>query len=87
MITSFESSERYDITALAADPPLEPPAMISTFQGLQVAPFNADSVEIPRANSGVVVRPSNINPAFFKSAVKKESVSATCPFMSLDPIS
>jgi hypothetical protein len=51
---------------LAADPPLEPPAVVSRFQGLQVALVNADSVEIPRANSGVVVRPSKVKPAFLK---------------------
>ena len=41
---------------LAADPPEEPPGVISRFHGLRVTPHNRECVSNNRQNSGVAVR-------------------------------
>src|SRR5437660_8978527 len=47
----------------AAEPPLEPPALYSGFQGLRVAPKSRDSDEVERPNSGLWVLPKMTRPA------------------------
>src|SRR5271155_2556663 len=47
-----------------ADPPLEPPAVCSRFQGFRAGGQSPPSVVGRKPNSGVVVLPSRIPPAF-----------------------
>jgi len=47
----------------AAAPPLEPPGVRSTFQGLRQAPKSSGSVTGRMPNSGVLVLPVMISPA------------------------
>ena len=60
-----------------AEPPDDPPADRSRFQGLRVAPNRAFSVFGPAANSGVFVLPMTIAPACFSRATSTESSVGT----------
>ena len=48
----------------AAEPPLEPPVMRSRFQGFRAAPNSLGSVVGRMPNSGVLVLPTTMRPAF-----------------------
>jgi hypothetical protein len=50
------------VAAATAAPPLEPPGVIWSFQGLRVMPVSGLSVTPFQPNSGVVVRPSSTAP-------------------------
>ena len=49
----------------AADPPLDPPGVLSVFHGLRVGPNKSGSVVGNAPHSQVLVLPQIINPAFF----------------------
>jgi hypothetical protein len=51
------------LATAAAEPPLEPPVVRVTSQGLRVGPCASGSVVGTRPNSGVFVRPRHTNPA------------------------
>ncbi len=65
----------------AADPPEEPPGVLSLFQGLRVVPVSGLSVEPFQPNSGVVVLPSRTAPASRRRATDGAS-SVHGPFGS-----
>ena len=48
----------------AAAPPLEPPALRPSAQGLRVGPVSSGSVDALMPNSGVAVRPRMRSPAW-----------------------
>jgi hypothetical protein len=50
------------VAAATAAPPLEPPGVVCSFQGLRVMPVRGLSVTPFQPNSGVVVRPSSTAP-------------------------
>src|SRR4030042_3390788 len=60
-----------------AAPPLEPPQLLSRFQGLRVTPKTRLSVKGLNPNSEVLVFPSTIAPAFFKRDTTTASSSGT----------
>ncbi len=62
--------------AMAADvPPLEPPGVRSGFQGLRVIPNSRFLVNAVYPNSGALVLPSRMAPAFFRRSTCTESRS------------
>src|SRR5688572_25988683 len=61
----------------AADPPLEPPLVRATSQGLRVGPNSSGSVNGVRPNSGVFVFPTMITPVFRYRRTSSESCGAT----------
>jgi hypothetical protein len=67
-----------DATA-AADPPLDPPADRSGFQGFRVGPNAAGSVVAEAANSGRLVLPRMTNPARRNRRARDESVRERQP--------
>src|ERR1051326_4875135 len=74
--------------AIAADsPPLEPPGVRVKSQGLLVRPYSALSVSQAIRNSGVLVVPSTIAPAFFKRVIRGASWLAISPVRNLLPAS
>src|SRR4249920_2001939 len=56
-----------------AEPPLEPPALYSGFQGFRVTPKSRDSEEVDRPNSGLWVLPKMTRPERFKRVTISES--------------
>ena len=69
----------------AAAPPLEPPALWSSFHGLRVGPNRRGSVDGARPISGVLVLPATTSPARLSRAVSSLSWSATLPVNSRPP--
>src|SRR6266566_700998 len=69
----------------AAAPPLEPPALISQFQGFLVGPNSRGSVEVESPNSGVLVLPKMTRPARFMRATISLSWSATALRKNSEP--
>ncbi len=63
----------------AAEPPLEPPVLRSRSHGLRVAPYASGSVVQLLASSGVLVLPTNTNPAARKRAASQVSSGAVQP--------
>ena len=63
------------VAAATAAPPLEPPGVVSGFQGLRVMPVSGLSVTPFQPNSGVVVRPSSTAPCSRRRATAGESSS------------
>ena len=61
----------------AAEPPLEPPAERSRFQGLRVGPKRLGSVVAEAPSSGVFVRPMKISPAARSRSTRTSSKSGT----------
>jgi hypothetical protein len=70
------SGPRPAATAAPA-PALEPPVVISVFQGLRVLPVSGLSLRAFHPNSGVVVLPSITPPASFSRRTKGGSTSGT----------
>src|SRR6476469_3635465 len=65
------------VAAQTAAPPLEPPGVIASFQGLTVTPESGESVTAFQPSSGVVVRPRNTAPALRNPATDGASQGAT----------
>src|SRR5262249_25712645 len=63
----------------AADPPLDPPGERVKSHGLCVAPYATGSVVMLVASSGVLVLPTNTNPAARKRCASHVSSDATQP--------
>jgi hypothetical protein len=55
----------------APEPPLDPPALRSVFQGLRVGPYAAGSVVACVHNSGTLVRPTITKPASSSRSVSQ----------------
>ena len=69
---------RYNEYSLAAatataEPPEDPPQVIAVFQGLRVRPKTSLKVCEPSPNSGVLVLPMTIAPAFFMRCTNSAS--------------
>jgi hypothetical protein len=64
------------LATAAAEPPEEPPVVLSVFQGLRVGPYARGSVVIVVPNSGQFVRPRMMQPAACSASVMKLSVGA-----------
>ena len=60
----------------AAAPPEDPPAVSAGSQGLRVAPVRLVSVDGASPNSGVVVLPNMMTPAFLKRSTSVVSLVA-----------
>src|SRR5690606_27695207 len=71
---AWASGTMPDATAAAA-PPDEPPEECSGFHGLRQGPRKSDSVVASRPNSGVLLLPTMMKPAFSFAAISG-SVSA-----------
>src|ERR1700683_3414199 len=73
-----------DATA-AADPPDEPPGILSRSHGLWLGPNAEFSVEDPIANSSMLVLPRMIAPACFSRRVIVASYGGCHPARMLEP--
>ena len=73
------------VATATAEPPDEPPAVWLGFQGLPVGPQRGLSVKLEWANSGVVVFPIMMPPAFFRRSTRGGSKSGTQCSKTLDP--
>ena len=60
----------------AAAPPEEPPGVTPAFQGFSLRPRSGFSVNQRKLNSGVLVRPMTMAPAFLRLATTGESSGA-----------
>ena len=69
--------ETMPLAKATAAPPEEPPQVLLRSYGLGVAPKTALKVWLPAPNSGVLVFPKLMAPAFFKRSTGKESISGT----------
>ena len=72
-------------TMAAPEPPLEPPGMWSSDQGLWVAPVWGLLVVVPQANSCVFVFPINTVPASRRRRAQVESAAGTRPRSTFEP--
>ena len=79
------ASAHIPVASAAADPPLDPPAVIARFHGFRVAPKTAFTVFGPNANSGVFVLPTMMAPAARSRCTTSASSSGTLSSKSLDP--
>ena len=70
----------------AASPPLEPPDVLSRFQGLSVLPNRSFTVSAASANSGQFVFPMTIAPASFSLRTAVASESGTRSAYSSEPL-
>src|SRR6188474_1782571 len=61
----------------AAEPPLEPPGMRSSFHGLRVGPYAEFSVDDPIANSSQFVLPTTTAPAASSRSMTAASYGGT----------
>src|ERR1700730_10294829 len=68
----------------AAEPPLEPPGILSVSQGFLLGPKAEFSVEEPIANSSMLARPNGIAPACFSRLITVASYGATQPSRIFD---
>jgi hypothetical protein len=73
------------VASAAAEPPLDPPAVRARFHGLRVAPKTAFTVFGPKANSGVLVLPSTMAPAFRSRSTTSASASGTWSLNKVEP--
>jgi len=73
------------MAAAAEAPPLEPPGVVSGFQGLRVTPVSALSVTPFQPNSGVVVLPSSTAPWRRRAATEGASSSDGVSAVVLEP--
>jgi hypothetical protein len=69
----------------AAEPPLDPPVLCASDQGLRVVPVNNGSVVGSDPNSGVLVLPKMRRPARFNRSVTSLSPVAGLVLKSRDP--
>src|SRR5437899_246148 len=70
----------------APAPPDEPPQVISAFHGFNVSPCSGLSVKPRNENSGVLVRPSTIAPAFLRLRTTGESDGAMMFICAATPL-
>jgi hypothetical protein len=70
----------------APTPPEEPPHVIALSHGWNVSPCSGLSVKPRIENSGVLVRPMMIAPAFLKLAVTGESPGAMLSLKPMTPL-
>src|ERR1051325_7554017 len=73
------------VASPTAPPPVDPPALFDGFQGLRVRPKTSFQVLPPAANSGVLVLPIMIAPAFRNRSTTSASTSGTWSAKSGEP--
>ena len=69
----------------APAPPDEPPQVMASSHGLRVRPCSGLSVKARKENSGVLVRPMTMAPAFFRLRTTGESDGAIRPICAGTP--
>ena len=79
------ASEEVPSARDAADPPEDPPGVISVFQGLRVTPHRLLHVTMAQENSGVAVRACTMAPSARTRSFTGEVVSAPKSFLMSEP--
>src|ERR1051325_2806175 len=79
------ASGAWKAASAAALPPPDPPGTLSTFHGLRVGPYAEFSVELPIANSSMLVLPRIGMPAARSRVVTVESYADIQPSRIFEP--